>query len=643
MTTGDRVEVAFRSGDAWVNVDDVALAVSGPAVTDPGFELGGAGWQFTPRTGTASNYPHSGSRLAYLDAGAGKKVSQALTAAGPGRYDVSAWIATGGPGGAFTVRVNGAVAGTVALPARPTYARYTVPRVALNAGDRMEIALESGSGWINADDLMLSPADPRVSSSDPKIAALFDWAKNKAGSWVQLPGTTGPLNADERQNGGGGSTTYEASYWAGYAHRSAFYGRDTAHQVEGAAVLGLNAENRTMLGAFAATATAEHGYYPVWSLNFDDRSNLSIDYNGPTDFVREVPSTFELVEKADKAYRWSGDSAYVTDPVLWSSYQHATGEFVAQHDSARPNGVAEGTGLGIFAGSASYDETGDDHFAEAGDSIAAQYQALLAAADLAAGRGDTARAAQCAQRAADLRGYFNSTWSGTGSGAAMVRGYRTDGTAVTGWGKENSWFMPMKKILDPGPRNDAYLDYIDQQASGADRPANIEAYTYLPDTFFFFAHHRDDTAWKWMQYVYDHRDDQHVVTRQGPNGDYPEVSFTLVSQTVEGLLGVDPNAPAHALATLPHLPTGTGWLQIDDLAVGRNTFALRHDGATKSTLRNTGGTDTYSWEARLPGSYPSLKVNGTARPATTRTVDGTTYSYVTVPLAPGATTTVQAP
>ncbi|GAA3010650.1 hypothetical protein GCM10020229_22840 [Kitasatospora albolonga] len=644
VKAGDSVEIAFESGTAWINVDDVAVFRSAPiAVTNPGFELGTTAWNFTPGTGTATNNPHFGGRLAYLDGGAGKKVWQTVTPIADGSFDFTAWIATGGTGAAFTVRVNGATAGTVPLPSRSSYARYTVSRVPVKAGDSVEIAFESGSAWVNVDDLMLSPAapaDPVVTSSDPKAAALFDWAKRKANSWVQVPGTAGQLNVDEGHPSGSGSATYQASYWAGYAHRSAYYSRDMAHQVAGASVLGLNEENLTMLRAFAASATPEHKYYPVWALNFDNRTYLSIDYAGPDSFVREVPAAFELVEKADEAYRWSGDRSYLDDSALWDYYRHATKEFVELHDSAKPNGVAEGTGNGIFSGSASYEELGDDHFAEAGDSIGSQYQAFLAMAALAADKGDSALSAQYTQKAADLKSYFNSTWSGSGSGAAMVRGYSTAGSSSTGWGKENSWFMPMKRITAPGARNDAYLDYIDQQASGSGKPANIEAITYLPDTYFTY--NRNDTAWKWMQYVYDRRDDKHPVTQQGNNGDYPEVSFTLVSQTVEGLMGVRPNAPARSLATASHLPTGMGWLQVSDLRLGANSLTLRHDGATRSTLTNTTGPDTYTWEARFPGTVSAITVNGTARPVSTRTVDGTTYSYTTVSVAPGATATAQA-
>ncbi|MFG2999886.1 hypothetical protein [Streptomyces sp. NPDC048340] len=615
------------------------------AVADPGFEQGGTGWQFTSGTGVATNYPHGGARLAYLDGGPGMKVSQAVTATGRGVYDISAWIATGGPNGRYVARVNGVVAASQTLPGASNYRRYTLSRIPLAPGDTLEIAFESGDAWVNSDDVMLSPAspaDPRISSSDPKIVEMFDWSKRKANSWVHLPGTRGPLNVDERNTGGSGTGTYGASYWAGYANRSGYYSRDMAHQLAGAGVLGLHAENKAMLRSFAASATAAHKYYPAWALNFDTRTYLSIDYKSPTNFVREVPATFELVQKSEEAYRWSGDRSYLDDPALWDFYRHATDEFVTLHDGLKDNGavkVAEGTGQGIFQGTASYNEQSDEPLAEAGDAIGSQYQAYAAMASLARGKGDCALADRYEAKARDLKAYFNSTWSGTGSGADMVRGYTTDGRALTGWGKENSWFMPMKQIVEPGPRREAYLDYIDQQASGPDRPDNIEALTYLPDTFF--RNNRNDTAWKWMKDVYDRKDIQHVNTTQGTNGDYPEVSFTLVGQTVEGLMGVVPNAPARTLSTQSRLPSGMDWLRIDDLRVGQSTFSLRHDGATKSSLTHGSGTAPYTWEARFPGSYATVTVDGVARPARTKVVDGVTYTYVTPVVAPGRTVTVQ--
>ncbi|MCX4553615.1 hypothetical protein OG204_32925 [Streptomyces sp. NBC_01387] len=613
-------------------------ATAAPApltIENPGFEEGTDGWTLTSGAGVASNKPHGGSKLAYLDAGHGKQVSQKIKVPGDGTYDFSAWIATGGTAGTFFARVNGSTAASVVLPERPTYARYTLSRISLKRGDELELAFGSGNGWINADDLMVSPSapvDPVVSSSDPEIVEMFNWAKRKANSWVQQPGTNGPLNVDENNSAGTGTGTYGPSYWAGYAHRSGYYSRDMAHQLSGASVLGLHDANKAMLSAFAASATEEHGYYPAWSFNFDNKTKLSIDYHSPTSFVREVPATFELVEKANEAYRWSGDSAYVDDDILWDFYRHATKEFIELHDGGRPNGVAEGTGKGIFAGAASYNEAGDEPLAEAGDAIGAQYQAFRAMSALARSKGDGSLAEEFRKKADKLKSYFNSTWSGTGSGESMIRAYTTDGEPVTGWGKENSWFMPMKQIMEPGARTDAYLDYIDQQASGEGKPDNIEAISYLPDTFFAYEH--SDTAWKWMRYVYDKRNDQHPVSKQGPNGDYPEVSYTLLGQTVEGLMGVEPDAPSKSLSTRSRMPSGMNWLQIKDIKVGGNTFTLRHDRASRSTLTNDTGSDSYTWEAQFPGKHPVIKIDGKKRAAHTKRVNGKTYSYVRVSVAP---------
>ncbi|MFI5527094.1 hypothetical protein ACIA8O_00925 [Kitasatospora sp. NPDC051853] len=645
VQNGDAVEISIvgGAGVSYVNVDDIEATTSVvPAVeiTNPGFEQGATGWTFTSGTGVATNLPHGGSKLAYLDQTSAKKVTQTVTATGAGTFDFSTWAATGGTGGKFLVRVNGTVAGSVDLPSRSSYSRHTVSRVTVKNGDQVQVGFEGGTSWVNVDDLSVSPSapvDPVVSSSDPKIVAMFDWAKRKANSFVQLPGAIGPINVDEGHLSGTGTAPYGPSYWAGYANRSGYYTRDMAHQVGGASVLGLNAENKAMLRTHAASATAEHKYYPVWAFNFDNQNYLATDYSSANFFVREVPATFEVVEKANAAYRWSGDSAYINDPVLWDYYKHATKEFIELHDGRKPNGVAEGEGTHIFAGAASYKEDGDLHVIEAGDGIAAQYQAFRAMSDLAASKGDTTLSNTYRQKADDLKAYFNNTWAGSGNGADMIRAYTKEGAPVTGWGKEMSWIMLQKEITSPGARSDAYLDYVDTESQGSGRSRNIEAYTYLPDTFFTYD--RNDTAWKWMQYVYDQRDVQHVNSSQGPNGDYPEVSYTLVSQTVEGLMGVQPNAPANALTTLSRLPSGMGWLQVQDIKVGGNTFTLRHDGATSSKLTNSSGSASYTWEARFAGTRSSITVNGVAQPVQTKTVNGKTYTYATVTVAPGQTAT----
>ncbi|MFK4107005.1 hypothetical protein ACI2L1_44640 [Streptomyces sp. NPDC019531] len=626
-----------------------AHAAPGPgpqlALPDPGFENGGTGWTFGPGTGVGTGNHHGGTRFLYLDAGTGKSAQLTVIALRNGSYDFSAWIGSAGTGGTYTIRRNGETVGTIDLPQHAGYARYTISDVELRTGDQLEIAFGSGTSWVNADDLMISPAasaDPKVTSSNAEVAEMFAWAKKKANSWAQLPGTNGPVNVDEYQTGGTGTATYGPTYWAGYANRSAYYSRDMTHQLAGAHLIGLDTANETMLRSYAESATAEHKYFPVWSLNFDAKTYLSIDYKSPDNFVREVPATFELVEKAAQAYLWTGDRRYVDDPVLWEFYRHATEDFIDLHNSTKPNGevkVAEGTGKGIFEGAASYNEQDGDGLAEAGDGIAAQYQAYLAMAVLARGKGDTAPARTYEKRAADLKAYFNDEWSGIGSGADMVRAYTTSGAPVTGWGKENSVFMPMKQIIDPGPRNDAYLDYIQAQELGPQGSPNIESTTYLPD--MFFRNNRSDTAWWWMKKIYGERDIQHINSSQGPNGDYPEVSFTLVSQTVEGLMGIAPDAADHKVTTQSQLPSGMKWLQAADVPVGTSTITVRHDGTTKTTLTNNARTGAYRWEARFPGAHKTIKVNGVPQHTRTKTVDGVTYTYATPTVRAGATVVVR--
>ncbi|GAB2497374.1 glucosidase family protein [Streptosporangium sandarakinum] len=411
----------------------------------------------------------------------------------------------------------------------------------------------------------------QLDSGHEELVAMFAWACDRALRWAHPGGTRGPVNVDERHPYGTGEGVYLPSYWAGYAHRSGFYARDFVHQAAGAHLLGLAEANLAMLRCFAASATEEHSHRPVWAFNFDG-SYLSIDYRGPDEFVREVPAVFELVECVAALYRWTGEPAYVHDPVLRDYCANAI---------ALP---ATGQGTGIFEGTASYNELSGEPLAVAGDGIAAQYAAHLAMAELARARGEDGERFEAL--AAQLRHHYEQEWNG-------ARGFTFDGRPVTGWGAENSWFMPLKGLRD----DPAYLDYIDARASGPEQPKNVEAWTYLPDVFF--RHGRPQTAWRWMREIFHARTAPHVAG--GINGDYPEVSFTLVSQVVEGLLGVRPNAPRNALTTVSRLPAEIGWAAVFGIPIGQGSVAVRHDGEHATTLTNLSHQVTYRWTARFPG------------------------------------------
>ncbi|MFE3454771.1 hypothetical protein ACFXJ8_38200 [Nonomuraea sp. NPDC059194] len=404
----------------------------------------------------------------------------------------------------------------------------------------------------------------RIDSSNEELVAMFEWACDRALRWAHPAGSRGPLNVDERQPYGMGEGVYLPSYWAGYAHRSGFYLRDFVHQLPGAHLLGLHAANLAMLRCFAASATEEHGHRPVWAFNFDG-SYLSIDYRGPGAFVREAPAVYELVEAGAVAYRWTGDRSYVDDPVLWNYYRRAV--------DLPPTAL----GTGIFDGTATYNEQDGEPLAVAGDGLAARYAAFLAMAELSRARGLDGDDYE--RRALDLRRHFAAEWKG-------VRGFTRDGTPVMGWGMESSWFPALKRLA----ADEDLLDHIDAQTRGPGRPHNVEAWTYLPDTFF--RHGRPETAWRWMREIFASREGEHVAG--GRNGDYPEVSFTLVSQVVEGLLGVRPHGAA--IVTEPSLPAGVAWLAVSGIPVNGGSVAVRHEGGT-TTLTNLSRHVTYTWTA----------------------------------------------
>lgn len=476
-------------------------------------------------------------------------------------------------------------------------------------------------------------SDLVIQSSQQELLDAFNWAKEKARFYVQT-GKTGPLDAWER-GAGSGNVSYLPTYWAGYPKRSAFYSRDFCHQLIGAHLLGLQEENFTMLKAFAASADEGKKWFPLWAINFNGAPFL-LDYRGNDNFVREVPATFELVEKAYELYLWTGDERYLKDEVIWRYCSKAVTDFIALHDQQLPNGIAEGTGKGIFQGAASYNEARDAPLIESGDGIACQFKAFEAYAKMAALRGEAKLAKLFAKKATDLKTFFNQNW-GTKNTNTYNRGYTADGKAVDGWGKENSWFMPMKGLTEGNvARTQLYLDFINQRLESKDDiPDNIEAISYIPETFFL--HQQNETAWKWMKHIITRLSQQHSYqSATGRNGDYPEVSYVLIRNTVVDLLGITPKASAHALSTLSHLPAEIDYLSLENIRIGQSLVALKQEGSHTSTLRLQAGDAPLNWQAGFPGGHEQLWVNGVKKTCRQgKDQSGRVYSYCKLRVKPG--------
>jgi hypothetical protein len=162
------------------------------------------------------------------------------------------------------------------------------------------------------------------------------------------------------------------------------------------------------------------------------------------------------------------------------------------------------------------------------------------------------------------------------------------------------------------------------------RPSNIEATSYIPDVFF--ARGDRESAWKWMENIHK---------APASARDYPEISFTVISHVVCGLLGVIPDAPQNQLATKSHLPAAVGDITVENISIGDARFTVSHTGLTSSDVTLTSGAKTFTWLARFPGRHAEVTVNGRKRKADILTENGLIFSQVKVPLRQGQKASVQ--
>jgi len=332
----------------------------------------------------------------------------------------------------------------------------------------------------------------------------------------------------------------------------------------------------------------------------------------------------------------SGNVAYI--PCYWGGYNsRIVDEFITLHDTRIPNGVAEGDGSGdIFKGSATFNEERDIPLVEAGDKIACQYRAIDAFAMMVKARGNEKLYTEYKLKAENLKNYFNTEWGVKQGVKNLVRGYNLKGEALTNWGKENSWFMLMKGIAEPSGRTEHYIDFIDKSASSKKgKPSNIEARSYLPETFF--NNNQIEQGWKWMEDIINNIDIQFPVSKTTGEGNYPEISFVLVSNIVEGLMGVEPDAPEQKLASIPRLPAAIPDLTVKNIRIGYAFFTLSHSGSKKSVLNYQSGEINFTWEVRFYGEYPVIRVNGKAKQAQHKEQNGVKISYITEEIKVGET------
>lgn len=413
----------------------------------------------------------------------------------------------------------------------------------------------------------------RVESSMGDLAESFDWASARAREWVQT----------------GKDPGYRPSYWAGLTDRPMFYSRDLAHQMLGAHLLGLDAENLAMLRHFAGSATRARRWYPLWAFNFDG-TPAAIDYRSDDDFVREIPAPFELVEKAVEQYRWTGDKRFLSAPELASFLRTTMTLFVEAHDPLG-TGIAGEAGTGdIFAGTATYNEVARPPYLRvAADGLASQWAAHRALGALGDGLTDPGNARWNRERAEHLEDLFSAGWWLPADGH-YATGFTSAGP-VGGFGLESTWFPAVKGIMRADERARSHLAFL-RAAAESHPPANIEAITYLPEAFLRYGW--DAEALGWIRHLAASR------------ADYPEVPFTHVAHVAVGLTGLAPGPAPDTVRTRSHVPADQ-WLAVDAVPIGNSTIGVRHEGRESTELWVTAGAGV-TWSTTWDGGNATTAV-----------------------------------
>ncbi|MFE7041066.1 NPCBM/NEW2 domain-containing protein [Streptomyces atratus] len=505
----------------------------------------------------------------------------------------------------------------------------TSSKVTLKAGDVIELTATSAGEVPRVDRITIQahvgPPTSTLTINSPNTTLNdgFDWGKNRALGMTFYPGN--PMMGHEPEWWRLKDSTHTSvtpGYWGAYTNRESFYNRDISHQSDGAHALGLDTETFNMLRTFADDADdpGQNGW-PLWAHS----SYGAMYYIDGTGF-RELPSPFNVMAKAYKQYQWTGNSDWINDPTLSAYYDSTMGQFLTNHEvvwnDANPSSEQPVSKKQPGEYTATYFEFPNENLVSAADSLGYQYQSMLAYSEILKTKGDTANSSKWADRAQRVRDDFESKWWDA-SNNRYFRGKDAAGTGYSSWGHEASFLMMLTGLGDHGARTDSYLDFI----AANDDNLNVEATSYLPE--MYYQYNRSAEGWAWLKKLMTGRDS------------YPEISFLAVSSVIDGMMGVQPDAPHDKVATVPRLTSETPWVEIDHLKVGDNDLKLKHTGTTASTLTNNSG-GTITWEAQFYGTPSTITVNGVAQTPRTKSLYGKTVSYVTVPVTVGASVTASA-
>jgi hypothetical protein len=457
-----------------------------------------------------------------------------------------------------------------------------------------------------------------LESSDPQLVKAFDWAKRQARAYARDDDPVGPW------------------YEGGEPGRESFCMRDISHQVMGGHALGLARHNENMLHRFAENISESRDWCSYWGMTRMNQAR-SVDYRNDARFWYCLPANFDVLSACYRMYLWSGDPAYVNDPVFLNFYDRTVVDYI-QRWALGPDQIMKRPRLlnvrGILdpddkfqrnRGIPGYDEQTRGYVLSA-DVLATQYAAYVAYAYFQEMRDKAEVAETYLKKAAEIRKLVNTTWWNDKDQSFYARvnqDHRMEGrggAVLLYHGVVDDVAKVAAALKDPGRgRSSAEILYKYGEPD--------QAYDRMMDTAF----------------------------GSGSRREYPETSFSWVSALVNGTMGINLEAPApmdawvqgywvdKVVRTLPGLGAKIQWAELRNLPVRANQIAVRHEGVHKTVMINQHGP-AFIWQATFPGNYATLLVNGQPMKALAeKNALGQPVSSVRVTLGAGGAVTVETP
>ncbi len=409
-------------------------------------------------------------------------------------------------------------------------------------------------------------------SSDKRLEYSFNWAKNRAMSYVR-----------------DGSDPVGKWYEAALPGRNAFCMRDVSHQCIGAYYLGLKDYNKNMMSKFAASISETKDWCGYWEIDKDDKPARA-DYRSDTDFWYNLPANFDVMSACLNLYKLTGDKDYLCTEPFKAFYQKSVTEYPSRWDSDA-DGIMDSPAKNGSRGLASYYEAAHKPIFTGADLVAAQANGYKVYAEIQKLCGKPELATDILLKADKIMQTFNKVW----------------------WDDKNQQFYSYKGVdgnfdketitgillfilrFDLVADKDKMAKTLVLLRSGVE---NVEANSYLSS--FYFKHGDPEFAYKQLLDMTDS-----TVRRR----DYPEVSYAVIDAVVEGLMGIRLNAPNDELSTCQSLVPEVGWVNVENIPWKDGTVSVKHTGQNSTELLLNNASPIF-WTAFFKGVQKYLWVDG---------------------------------